>query len=91
MQNVDPLAPDITRWIAGKSGEDELIIRLAFLELFPCCRNHRPWVDRIEELTRSLVIDDADEEHFTWRAERLCDGIEDWLVEHGLGHTRYLH
>jgi hypothetical protein len=91
MQGIDPLAPDIARWIAGKSDEDELIIRLAFLELFPCCRHYRPWIDRTEELSRSLIFDGEDEDRFAWRAELLCDGIERWLAERGLGHSRYLH
>jgi hypothetical protein len=91
MYGIDPLSPAIVAWIAAKPEEEELVIRLAFSALFECCRNYRPWKDRIEELKNELVTDDEAEDRLAWRAENLFDSLHEWLDDHGMKHCQYVH
>ena len=91
MHGIDPLAPDILSWMAAKTEEDELVIRVAFSALFECCRNYRPWKERIEKLKSEIVTDDAIEDSLAWRAESLFYSLAEWLDGQGMGHCRHVH
>ena len=45
MTGVDPLSEDIALWISQKPKDEQLVIRLAFSALFPCCKRNAHWTD----------------------------------------------
>ena len=91
MTGVDPLSEDIALWISQKPKDEQLVIRLAFSDVFPCCKRSEHWTDATVALTSDVVATEGDRESLALRAAVLSTVIGDWLDVRGFTFCRYLH
>lgn len=91
MIGIDPLSEDIALWISQKPKDEQLVIRLAFSDVFPCCKRNEHWTDETVVLTSEVVAGEDDRDSLAMRAAVLSTVIGDWLDVRGFAFCRYLH